>query len=374
MKSISDLTPYARAVIEEKTKGLLYRAGVLDAVTAKIEARQNVFRHASLLDLAKESAKAAGVNVSGMSPPEVVAAAFFQSSSDFPVLLENVLHKSMQVGYAKRAFSWRSFCRVVDLADFRDHRTVRIGSIGNLDKKNELGEFKYKSLPDGESDTLRAGTKGNIIRISRETIVNDSLLALTAAAEQLGEAAARTIEADVFALLAMNGGNGPIIDDGLPLFHANHKNIVSPAAAPSVPSFRAARSAFKAQTEPGTTDSWIDLEPASWLGPVLLEGEARIVNDSEFDTEPSNVIGRLNEVRNMFRQVIGTPRLYGTRWYAFADPAICAALQVGFIGGNESPSVLMQESFDCDGMQARVILDFGVAGADPRGAITNPGA
>ena len=46
------------------------------------------------------------------------------------------------------------------------------------DSLNESGEFKNKTVPDAEKTTYQATTKGNIVGITREIVVNDDIAAV----------------------------------------------------------------------------------------------------------------------------------------------------------------------------------------------------
>ena len=77
--------------------------------------------------------------------------------------------------------------------------------------------------------------------------------------------------------------------------------------------------------------------------------------------------------RGLFRDVVDTPRLTGTRNYLFADPSEAPVIEVAFLDGNQEPYVEQQAGFTVDGTQYKVRLDFGVAAIDYRGAVTNAG-
>ena len=347
---------------------VMARAGVPGAVRDEA----NPFRGYSLMDLARASLERAGVKIAGMDRMQIVAAAFTQSTSDFPVLLENVMHKTLQTAYATAPDTWTRFCSVGTVSDFRDHHRYRIGSFGNLDAVGELEEFKSKSLPDGEKSTIAVGTKGNLVPISRQMIINDDLQAFVGISTMLGRAARRSIEADVYALLAQNGGLGPTLRDGKPLFDASRKNIAKSGAI-SVDVLEDARVKMASQTDISGND-FLDLRPAIWLGPMGLGGEARVINESQYDPNADNKLQRPNKVRGLFRDIVDTPRLSGTRFYLFADPMEAPVLEVAFLDGNQTPYLELQNGFEVDGAVYKVRLDYGVAAIDYRGAITAPGA
>lgn len=350
---------------------LMVRAGVETDVAVRASMSTNPFRGHKLLDVARASLQRAGIKTDGMGQREIVAAAFTQSTSDFPVLLETAMHKSLQTAYARAALTWNRFCATGSVSDFRAHSRYRVGSFGSLDAKNELGEFVNKSIPDGEKSTITAGTKGNIINLSRESIINDDLGAFVGLAASLGRAAARTVEVDVYALLALNAGLGPVMSDTKTLFHSDHYNIGT-AGALGVTSLEDARVKMASQLDVSRND-YLDLRPAVLLVPMSSGGTARVLNAAEYDPDTANKLQKPNMVRGLFRDVVDTPRLSGTRFYAFADPTEAPVLEVAFLDGVQEPFLEQQDGFDVDGSRWKVRLDYGVAAIDFRGAVTNAG-
>lgn len=331
--------------------------------------RGNPFAGMSLLDMARTSLARAGINTAGLDKMQVVGAAFTQGTGDFPILLENAMHKTLQAAYAVAPDTWSRFCRRGSVSDFRAHPRYRIGSIGNLQAKNELGEFKYGSIPDGEKAAITAATKGLLINISREAIINDDLAAFVGLADALGRSAKRTIEVDVYALLASN----PTLNDGVALFHASHGNLVGTGTAPTVSVIDSMRQLMASQKDVSGND-FLDLRPAVVLAPLSLGGTLRVLNANEFDPSVSNKFQVANIVRGLFRDVVDTPRLTGTGYYMFADPNDAPALEVAFLDGNDMPFLDQQAGWSVDGTQYKVRHDYGVGAIDYRGAVYNPGA
>jgi hypothetical protein len=350
---------------------LLGRAGVEQDAKVRASMSANPFRGHKLLDLARASLQRAGVKTDGMGQMEIVAAAFTQGTSDFPVLLENTMHKALQAAYTRAALTWNRFCATGSVGDFRAHNRYRTGSFGTLDAVNELGEFTNKSIPDGEKASIQAATKGNIINLSRQAIINDDLAAFVGLSGMLGRAAARTVEVDVYALLALNAGLGPVMGDGKTLFHADHKNITT-AAALSMAAIDADRVAMASQLDVSGND-FLDLRPAVLLVPIGLGGTARSINDAQYDPDTANKLQKPNIVNGLFRDIVDSPRLTGTRRYAFADATEAPVLEVAFLDGASDPYLEVQDGFDVDGARYKVRLDYGVAATDYRGAITNAG-
>lgn len=346
---------------------LLARGQVRDPATSQIIRLDpaNPMRGFTLLELARASLERAGVRTAGMDKRELVGRAFTQHSSDFPVVLENAMHKALQNSYALAPSTWQRFCRTGSVSDFRAHNRYRLGSIGNLDSLTELNEFKSKAIPDGEKASIKAGTKGNIINLSRQAIIDDDIGAFVGMAEMLGRVAQRTIEVDAHAYLASN----PVMPDGKALFHADHFNLES-AGAPSVATIGAASDKMAAQKGLGGDDI-LDLSPAIFLGNKAYARLADVAVNSTFDPDANNKLQRKNAVHNEVRDIVSTARVTDSKWYLFADPNEAPVIEVAFLDGLSDPFLDLEEGFTVDGARWKVRLDFGIAAIDYRGAVRN---
>ena len=327
----------------------------------------NTMRHMRMTEIAALSLQNTGLSVGGMNPMDMVGAAFTQSTSDFPVILENTMHKILLDSYGTAADTWRRFCSVGSVSDFRAHKRVRTGAIGNIDDLNELGEFENKSIPDGSAESVSVSTKGNIINISREAIINDDLGYFSNLSKMFGRAAARRIEADVYALLAAN----PTMGDGVALFHANHGNLAASGAAISVATVDAARVAMGSQKDISGKD-YLDLRPAIMLCGLDQGGDARTLNEAQYDPDTTNKLQKPNKVRGLFTDIVDTARL-AVKWYMLADPNEAPVIEVAFLNGEQMPALETQDGFTVNGVKWRVRHDFGVDAVGFEGAYYNPG-
>ncbi|HEX7113203.1 MAG TPA: ClpP-like prohead protease/major capsid protein fusion protein [Mizugakiibacter sp.] len=379
-----DATPSAAAVVTagatdgEKVRDaavsyLLARAGVLKVQDAQKARAGNPFNGMTLMDMARDFAARGGIIVQGRSRDEIIAAAITHSTSDFPNVLENALHKVVINAYNQVERTWDRFCRVGTLSDFRPHNRYALSSFSDLKPVKENGEYEDGTIADAEKETITGSSKGRIINLSREIIINDDMGVFTNIAVRLGQAAARTVEKDVYALLTAGGGVGPTMSDGKALFDAAHNNIAGTAAAPGVDSFDAARVLMASQKDPGGND-FIGIRPAVWLGPVSLGGSARVTNDSQYDPDAASKLQRANKVRGLVADVVDTPRLSGTAWYLLADPSLEPVIEVAFLDGIQVPMVVADDSFRSNGRAWRVTFDYGVGAVGFRGIVKNAGA
>jgi hypothetical protein len=204
-------------------------------------------------------------------------------------------------------------------------------------------------------------------------IINDDLAGFTRLSGMLGRAAARSIENDVYAVLALNSGLGPVLVDGKTLFHADHGNIATDAGAPTVTRFDAMRVQMGQQMDKDEND-YLDIRPSLWLGPMNLASTVRILNGSQYDPDATNKLQRPNVVNGLLSDVIDTPRLSGNAYYMFANPSEEPTLEVSFLNGVQTPFMESQNGFEVDGVKWKIRLDYGVGAVGFRGAIRNAGA
>lgn len=236
-----------------------------------------------------------------------------------------------------------------------------------------MAEYINKTIPDGEKATIQASTKGNIINLSRQAIINDDLGAFVGLAASLGRAARRTVEQDVYDLINANSGMGPTMS-GAPMFDAAHGNTGSDGVL-GVAVMGSLAAALKSQKDVSGND-YLDLVPYVFVCHPKQGSAARMLNESQYDPSGSANQHVPNLVRGMFTDIVESPRITGnsgSRVYTFADPNVAPALEVAFLDGQQDPYLERQEGFDVDGSRFKVRLDYGVAAIDWRGAATAKG-
>lgn len=328
-------------------------------------------RGETLLDLAKASLIRGGHDVEGLSKMEIVGRAFTSSTSDFPVLLEGANRTVLLASYEAQADTWRLFCATGSVSDFREHKRLRMGTFSDLESLNENGEYKTKKITDADYEKVSIETKGNIINVSRKMIINDDLGAFLKLAGMLGRAAARSIENDVYKLLAENNGLGPKLADGKTLFHADHKNIATPGN-PAVDVIDAMRQQMAQHMDKDKND-FLDIRPALVLSSMANGSLLRLLNQAQYEPT-ADMFQKPNIVAGLFRDVIDTPRLTGKPWYMFADPNEEAVIEVNFLNGQQTPYMESEEGFTVDGMKWKIRMDYGIDAVGFRGALRNAGA
>jgi hypothetical protein len=237
------------------------------------------FAGLTLVDMARECLNAAGVKTRGMERHEIArvalqgrtgAAEYFagaMTTSDFPNILANVANKTLRQAYEAAPRTFVPFCRQVTAFDFKPVNRVQLSDIAALQKTSENGEFVRIYLGDSK-ESYALSTWGGIVPITRKVVLNEDMQALTRIPAGLGIAAA-TLESDtVWAVITAKAH----MADGLPLFHATHKNLTTTNALAAVANITAARKAMRKQTAPKGTI--LNLIPKFLIIPAALEGIA----------------------------------------------------------------------------------------------------
>jgi len=340
----------------------------------------NEYLNVSLSEMARRCLNDAGCNTNGMKIDQIVDKSMSfhvprgaQTTSDFPVILENIMHKMVLMGFNATPAKWPRFCKIGDVSDFRAWSRIVPGLIGDMDGVNEAGEYLNKNIPDGEKNSVTASRKGNIINIPPEVIINDDIGYIDSVAKGMGAAGNRVIDRAVFALLVSN----PTMSDGNSLFSAAHNNYLATGSgtAPSVASLDLARIALATQTAPGDDAEPLDIVPGAAVCPTTLGGEMRVINDAEYDPDTPNKLQKPNKVRGLVADIVDTARLTNsTGWYVFGNPELNPVIEVSFLNGQRAPRVVRKESFRTSGISLKVEFPFGVNAVDWRGGYFNYGS
>jgi len=296
---------------------------------------------------------------------DVIKAAM--TTSDFPLLLENVASKSLMNGYDSEPASHRIWVKQTDVPDFKLQKRVALSEAPDLDLIHEHGEYKYGAMKEkGEGFALQ--TFGKIVSLTRQAIINDDLDAFTKIPNALGRSAAR-LEADkVYAILTGN----PAMADTKALFHDSHNNLM-PAAALSVTSLGEARAAMRKQT--GMNGAILNIVPRYLIVPAALESTAEQLVASLVDPTKQNATPQFAWVRAL--DIVVDARLDAnseTAWYLAADFNQVDTVEIAYLQGQRGAFIDQEQNFDSDNLKIKCRLDFQAAPIDWIGMIKNPGA
>jgi phage head maturation protease len=343
-----------------------------EALYARINPRHEIseparrYAYSTPVDMAKELLSLRGVSTMALSPASLVTRAL-HTTSDFPIILGDTVGRVLRDSYLAAPSGIRQLGRQTSARDFRSVNKIMLGEAPLLEKLNEHGEIKAGTMAEAR-EAYKVETWARKIGVTRQVLVNDDLGAFADLARRMGQAAAETEARILVALLESNAGNGPTLSNNKTLFHADHGNRAGTGAVISDTTLSAARLALR--TQKGIEDRTIRVTPKYLLVPPALETDAERWLASVSPAKASDVnpfSGSLN--------LIVEPRLTSaTRWYITADPSEIDGLEYAYLSGSEGPQVESKSGWDVDGVEIRVILDFGAGFIDHRGWFANAGA
>jgi phage major head subunit gpT-like protein len=304
------------------------------------------------------------------------------TTASFSALLGTSMNKRLLKDYQAWPSEWQKFTTIVAIKDFKAQTRVRLGAFGSLSTVAEDAAYTTLTLAD-TSATYTPAKRGNLVQITRETIINDDLYAIKQIPQKLAVAAAFTLAEFVYNLLAPNGGN---IYDAHPLFDSvNHANTGVIAANLNTANSGVALTSGNLQTaivkmrkQQNMASKPIGLKPRYLLVPPDLEFTAMTILRSAGLPGGNN-----NDINPMmgYAEPIVAPQLNNLAsgpastsvWIAVADPRVIDTLEVGFVGGQANPVLLIQDmplyglNFTQDTISYKVRHEYGGAVVDYRG-------
>lgn len=354
--------------------------------TSDIADAAREYRGFSLMDMAREALDVRGVRTRGMSRDEIAGAALAQrsggygSTSDFPIILGNVVNTTLRAGYEAAGQTFRPIVREASAADFKAVNRAQLGEGPAFDKVNESGEYKRAGLAEGK-ESYKIATFGKIIAITRQVIINDDMNAFGRIPQLMGGAAAQ-LESDL--VWAQILGN-PTMGDGTALFHADHKNLPTAAAFAIAPLGLAKALMAKQVGLDGKTV--LNLRPQFLIVPVDLETKAEqelkllvnVTDTAKAATASMRSLTIISEPRldNGIKKGAATATdIAGssTAWYLAASPAQIDTVEIAYLEGNRGVYTESRQGFDVDGLEVKARLDVGAKALDHRGLLKNVGA
>lgn len=289
------------------------------------------------------------------------------STSDFPNILANVINKRLRNAYEVAPQHWKRLGRESNAPDFKSKAVVQLSNAPNLPVIKEGGEYTYSALADGK-ESYALATYGRIIRLTRQSLINDDLSAFDRIPMLLGRAAAET-EAGVFWSILTANAN---MADGVALFHATHGNLSGTNDAITIASLSAARASMRKQK--GLAKKAADAEPLNVIPAFLVVSPDKETEAQQFVAQiaPTQA-GSVNPFTGSL-VAMAEARLTGLTWYVFADPATIDTIEYAYLEGENGLYTEQRFGWDVDGIEVKGRLDFAAKAIDWRGMYRNPGA
>ena len=361
------------------TRALEVKAGLEgDREKARTERRANEFISMSLQELSRDYLVRQSVKVAGLDRMALVGQSFTRAgqfgTSDFANVLGNVASKAMLIGYEEAAETWRTWCKVGSLSDFKIADRVNLSSFSDLASILESEEYKTGGISDLK-ETIQLGTYGRIFPISRQAIINDDLQAFSDIPRKMGRAANAKVGDVAYALLT---GNPTLNQDSTALFHADHNNLGTTGAISEVTLDELGK-LMAAQTSPaprtGETGRRLNISPKYLLVPrALLMSATKTIRTVTAPVQGTNTGDLTVNTQFGMWEPVWDGRLDAasvTQYYAAADQNMFDTVEVAFLDGVDEPFLDSEDGWSIDGVEYKVRIDVAGAVRDFRGLARN---
>ncbi|MFA6280773.1 MAG: prohead protease/major capsid protein fusion protein [Bdellovibrionales bacterium] len=323
------------------------------------------YAYATCADMAKEILTLRGASVTGLSPATLITRAL-HTTSDFGIILGDTVGRTLRAAYQAAPSGIRMLGRQTTAKDFRAVNKIMLGEAPLLERLNEHGEIKSGSMVEAK-EAYRIETFAKKIGVTRQVLVNDDLGAFSDLSRRMGQAAAETESLTLVSLLESNAGGGPKLNDGKTLFHADHANLAAAGGVIADTTLSDARLSMRSQK--GLSGQRISVTPKYLLVPPALETTA----EKWLATIAAAKASDVNPFSNSFTLIVEPRLTSATRWFITADPAEIDGLEFAYLAGGEGPQVESKSGWDVDGVEVRVLLDYGAGFVDWRGWHMNEG-
>jgi ATP-dependent protease ClpP protease subunit len=292
------------------------------------------------------------------------------STSDFPAILENTLGKALRGGYESEPATYQAWTRRVLVPDFKEQSRVLLGSAPELLLVPEGADYTLGSMDEDKSVPYKVSKFGRIVQLTWEALVNDDLSAFLRITQAMGQAAARAEGDAVYRTFSESEGAGVLMQDGKPLFHADHKNLTTAAGAISADALGAARVLLRRQTAIG--GGALNLPPRFLLvapeheqaAEVLLAAAARSLSQGEENALIPAWLAKL--------ELVVEARLADDAFWLLTSPDSVDTLERAHLEEDNGPRITEEEGFNNDSRKYKVRHVFGARWLDWRGAVRVP--
>lgn len=284
-------------------------------------------------------------DVSGESKIQRISQIF--NVAGFPYALASTLNRLLLRDYNEVDYRTREIVTSITSApDFRNQERIRVGYFGDLETVADDGEYQEIAAVTDERIQFGVGTKGNLLTVTRRTIINDDLNFVQRKVRNLARSAARTFAKFVWGFALDNASYDA---DSTAWFHGDHDNLGSTAFSATVATqvglMNTIDLAFFNRTEKDSGEKLALSGPYLLVVPKAIHPTAIAFNQAEY----SDAIFTVNPWYHTFgvnnERIFPNP-LYGselTDWMVFDVSGNVDLLEIAFLQGRQQPEFLLAD-------------------------------
>lgn len=266
------------------------------------------------------------------------------TSATFSYVLGNTLGRRLVKDYLATNFREDLLISTrKPVKDFRQQEAVLVGYFGDLATVDpETADYDEIAAVTDEESTYTVGQKGNILTITRKTIINDDLSLIMRLISRLGRAARRTFAQYVWNFFINNSN----CSDGTAWFTGGHGNLTTSALA-----FATAITGYKALAKMTEKDSgkrigFLDdpnVKPILVYPIDLMETGEQIVNDDFYYTANDLTTKTRNPLKGKIAGAQASLLTDVTDWGLLLPPTEVDMVEIGFLNGRQEPEMFVAD-------------------------------
>lgn len=353
----------------------------------------NNFANHSLCDFARECLIADGIEVRGLTRPDIAQIAMgngglvgrssYHYTASFANLTMDAINKTLLGMYGEIPVTWSQvFSTGADANDFKNINRIMLSDALNVPIWQDTKAIEQVAFTD-EKVSYAVEARGQEASFSWQLVINDDLGGLTDIPMMFADAHARTVNAVAWAQITSN----PTMPDGQALFvsslSGNRKsgiNLITGSATPTVSTLGSMKKLMRLQKGNNTaagnaSDAILGLEPAFIAAPAALETTVLQLLNSVADPAISNS-GAANPFRSSLTPII-EPLLdssSATAWYLFVRPVRVKTVEVTFLSGYRTPRTNSYIDPKTWALNLQSVQVFNAKVLNHRGAVKHAGA
>ena len=374
--------------IRGMSSAMMLRGGLLtgEAATAQDD---NEFRGYSMLDMlahlhqSRTGERLPRSKIAALAMQHITAAATGTSTSDFPLLLEDAINKSLRMGWMEHDEVYPMLTRPVPVSDFKYENFYALSSMTGIHKLPEYAEYEQGKVLE-ERERAQLATEGFKFGVSRQQLINDDLNAFTRIPMGMAMACRRAVGDDFHGLLYANAD----MADSVSLFSAvsgDRKSANTGSAKIDSPGVEKVRVAMATHKDPnGTTvyfaPSYVLCREGDYGAfRKLLMSMTEIHDANAAAKQGSNAavpnisvdfVGMGNVLHNYRLDATADAANKGFAagtYFVLSDPTRYDTIVMLLLDGQTEPYTEMNTPFDRDMQEWKIRFDYAFKAIDYRG-------
>jgi len=267
------------------------------------------------------------------------------TSSTFTYVLGNTLGRRLVREYREPDYLERLLLSVrKPVKDFRLQEAVKVGGFPDLSTVDpEAADYEEIAAITDEEVTYTVAQKGNILSITRKTIINDDISIVGRVVSKLGRAARRTHGQYVWDIYIDND----TCTDGTAVFTSGHANLGSSALSHATAYVAWAALAAMTEKDSGKYLGLLDGgQMVNLIGPPAIMNLITRVEKEEFYYSSNDLTTKLpNPLLGLIKgHALSLLSADANDWFMTVPPEVAELIEMGYLNGREEPEFFVADA------------------------------